>query len=262
MDPVAQLAGLRVLLAEDNLVNQKLLHLLLSRWGCHVDVVTTGRQALAAVARKNFDVVLMDVQMPDVDGITVTAEIRQREAPGSTRLPIIAITAHAFEEDRRRCLAAGMDDFLSKPPDRRLLALMLARWGRGLSQEPKGLDGDDASAAPATFQSEVIYSLFAGNATCARDVLSDFADKLSPLVRAVRSAAEAGDRAKLKEAAHSLKGSSRSVGARALSVIAGGIEEMAARASEQTIRDSLAALEEEEQRLHAVLEQHLRSKAA
>jgi len=261
MDPSSQLAGLRVLLAEDNLVNQKLLHLLLSRWGCDVDVVSTGKQALAAVARKTFDVILMDVQMPDVDGITVTTEIRQREAPGSPHLPIIAITAHAFEEDRRRCLAAGMDDFVSKPPDRRLLALMLARWCRGSSLEPEK-QGATEAATPATFQSEVIYSLFAGNATCARDVLSDFADKLGPYVEAVRSAAEAGDRTKLKEAAHSLKGSSRSVGARALSVVAGHIEEIAPQGEDEAIRESILRLEEERQRLHAVLEQHLRSKAA
>jgi HPt (histidine-containing phosphotransfer) domain-containing protein len=176
-------------------------------------------------------------------------------------LPIIAITAHAFEEDRRRCLAAGMDDYLSKPPDKRLLALMLARWGRGSGLEPEG-QVTNGTPAPATFQSEVIYSLFAGNATCARDVLSDFADKLGSQVQAVRAAAEAGDRTRLNEEAHSLKGSSRSVGARALSAIAGRIEEMAQEGADETIRDCLSSLEEEQQRLHAVLEQHLRSKAA
>jgi CheY-like chemotaxis protein len=116
MNPIAQLSGLRVLLAEDNPVNQKLLHLLLSRWGCIVEVVSTGKQALAAVARKTFDVALMDVQMPDLDGITVTAEIRQRR-PGSARLPIIAITAHAFEEDRRSPFPRPAWTTSSKPPD-------------------------------------------------------------------------------------------------------------------------------------------------
>jgi CheY-like chemotaxis protein len=261
MNPITQLSGLRVLLAEDNPVNQKLLHLLLSRWGCSVEVVATGKQALAAVAQKTFDVALMDVQMPDVDGITVTAEIRQREEPGSARLPIIAITAHAFEEDRRRCLAAGMDDFLSKPPDQRLLALMLARWGRGSSVETEA-QGTKAVPDSATFQSEVIYSLFAGNAICAREVLSDFADKLGPLVEAVRTASKTGDRSSLEQVAHSLKGSSRSVGARAMSVIADRIEGLAPEGADQAIQDCILSLDEEEQRLRAVLEQHLRSKAA
>ena len=138
---------------------------------------------------------------------------------------------------------------------------MLARWGRGSSVETQA-QSTKAGPDPATFQSEVIYSLFAGNAICAREVLGDFADKLGPMVEAVRAASRTGDRNSLEHVAHSLKGSSRSVGARALSIIADRIEGLAPEGSDQAIQDCILSLDEEEQRLRAVLEQHLRSKAA
>jgi signal transduction histidine kinase/DNA-binding response OmpR family regulator len=107
-------AGLRILLAEDNPVNQKLAVRLLEKAGHAVVVVATGREALAAVERELFDVVLMDVQMPEMDGLEATAALRRREGAGR-RLPIIAMTACALKEDRERCLQAGMDAYVAKP---------------------------------------------------------------------------------------------------------------------------------------------------
>ena len=106
---------LRVLMAEDNAVNQKIACSVLEKQGHHVTQAWDGRQALAALDQAHFDVVLMDVQMPEMDGFEATAAIRARERDTGRHLPIIAMTAHAMEGDRERCLAAGMDSYISKP---------------------------------------------------------------------------------------------------------------------------------------------------
>jgi CheY-like chemotaxis protein len=117
---------LHVLLAEDNAVNQKIASRFLEKEGHHVTLASDGRQALAAIERESFDVVLMDVQMPEMDGFEATAAIRAQEQDTGKRLPIIAMTAHAMAGDRERCLAAGMDGYLPKPIDQQKLDEVLA----------------------------------------------------------------------------------------------------------------------------------------
>ena len=111
-------AGLHVLLAEDNIVNQKLARRMLEKAGCAVVWAMDGSQAVEACARDRFDVVLMDVQMPHMDGLEATVELRRREAISNGHLPIIALTANVMQGDRERCLAAGMDGFVGKPMKR------------------------------------------------------------------------------------------------------------------------------------------------
>src|SRR5262249_61576303 len=112
---------LRILLAEDNAANQLVATTLLESAGHSVRAVLDGRQALAAHAEERFDLILMDVQMPEVDGVQATREIRRREAGRQIRTPIIAVTAHVGKRDLDRLLAAGMDSRLAKPPGRRQL---------------------------------------------------------------------------------------------------------------------------------------------
>jgi CheY-like chemotaxis protein len=112
---------LRVLLADDNVVNQRVAEGLLTRRGHHVTVVSNGREALMALDREHFDLVLMDVQMPELGGFETTAAIRASERLTGGRIPILAMTAHALNGDRERCLAAGMDGYLSKPIEARAL---------------------------------------------------------------------------------------------------------------------------------------------
>jgi two-component system, sensor histidine kinase and response regulator len=106
---------LRVLLAEDNPVNQRVASRLLEKRGHRVQVASNGLEALAALEKETFDLVFMDVQMPEMDGFEATAEIRKREQGSNFRIPVIALTAHAMKGDRERCIAAGMDGYLSKP---------------------------------------------------------------------------------------------------------------------------------------------------
>jgi CheY-like chemotaxis protein len=126
---------LSVLLAEDNAVNQKIASRFLEKEGHHVTVASDGRQALAALDRENFDVVLMDVQMPEMDGFETTAVIRAQERDTGKRLPIIAMTAHAMKGDRERCLAAGMDNYIAKPISARELVELLEEFSGAAREE-------------------------------------------------------------------------------------------------------------------------------
>ncbi len=116
-----RIGGLRILLVEDNIVNQKLALRLLEHEGCRVVVASNGREAVAALDRETFDLALMDIQMPEMDGFEATAAIRARERFSGARLPNVAMTAHAMSGDQQRCLAAGMDGYITKPIRKRLL---------------------------------------------------------------------------------------------------------------------------------------------
>jgi PAS domain S-box-containing protein len=117
----------QVLLVEDNPANQMLALMMLSRFGCHADLARNGREAISAWALKQYDLILMDCQMPEMDGFTATAEIRRRERPGR-RTPIVALTANALEEEKLKCFEAGMDDHLAKPFRKAELGQMLEKW--------------------------------------------------------------------------------------------------------------------------------------
>jgi CheY-like chemotaxis protein len=120
--------AIRVLIAEDNPVNQKVASGLLGRMGCEVKVVATGRQAFEATKTAEFDLVLMDMHMPEMDGLEATELIREWETEEGRHIPIVAMTASAMEEDRAACLEAGMDAFLTKPVNLPMLKRVLAEF--------------------------------------------------------------------------------------------------------------------------------------
>ena len=124
--------NLRVLVAEDHPVNQEIINEHLLEFGCRVDIANNGKEAVAAFNARNYDLILMDCQMPEVDGFEATRSIRQRESrnmdPNARRVPIIALTAHAMAGDRDRCIRAGMDDYLTKPFEVEELYRLIDRW--------------------------------------------------------------------------------------------------------------------------------------
>jgi signal transduction histidine kinase/DNA-binding response OmpR family regulator len=138
--------SLRVLVAEDNAVNRRVALHLLERIGCRGEAVQSGREVLEALERASFDVILMDVQMPEMDGLETTTRIRERERlEGDPRITIIAMTAHAMQGDRERCLAAGMDDYLGKPVKRLELEQKLAQWAPSIAP-PANHNGESPAA--------------------------------------------------------------------------------------------------------------------
>jgi signal transduction histidine kinase/CheY-like chemotaxis protein len=141
-----ELRGLRVLLAEDNSVNQRVALRILERWGCRAKAVANGAQALLELARESYDLVLMDCQMPELDGFETTRELRRRELGTNCRLPIIAMTANAMLGDRERCLAAGMDGYVAKPI--RLPELAKAMVGIAAAPRPSSPLPDPAAPLP------------------------------------------------------------------------------------------------------------------
>ena len=201
-------ARLRVLVAEDNAINRRLLTQQLERLGCTVVAAEDGRAALEALGAGDFGLVLMDCRMPSMDGYAAAAEIRRREG-GRRRIPIIAITANAGEEDRRRCLDAGMDDFLPKPVAMGALADALDRWD--LPFDHAALSTFTATAASSPQE--------------ARRLLEEFLEDVGARLAEIRGADGRLDSQARQRAAHTLKGSAATVGARGLRELAARIEQ-------------------------------------
>jgi len=193
---------LRVLLAEDNAVNQRLAARVLQKQGHTVVIAGNGRTALEAVARELFDVVLMDVQMPDMNGFEATAAIRAREQITRRRTPIIALTAHAMKGDRERCLEAGMDAYVTKPIRSDELFAAIAAVVRG-AEEAFELEDGSGPVMDLTAAKQDLY----GDESLLREIAGLFLQEMPSMASAIDAALEAGDCRALADAAHSVKGS-------------------------------------------------------
>ncbi len=195
---------LRVLLAEDNPVNQRVAAGMLERLGHQPVTAANGREALALLEREAFDLVLMDVQMPELDGLEATAAIRERERGSGRHVPIVALTAHAMKGDAERCLAAGMDGYLAKPlQPRELSAAIEAALAGRRAHAPETAEG--APAAAAMDESKLMERVGGDRQALAQIVRLFRTDAPRQLVR-IRSAIRAGDAVRLRAAAHALKG--------------------------------------------------------
>ncbi|WP_348814660.1 ATP-binding protein [Halomonas sp. H10-59] len=259
-DPSEALASRHLLVVEDNPVNRDLVAALLKRLGQTFDLVEDGEQGLAAMKCKDYDLVLMDMQMPCMDGVETTRRFRAEEGEG--HLPIVAMTANVMPEHRQACRDAGMDDILSKPftrleladvlraypPRRRQAALHVVPFDYAPEQVADvdaarpvqdhscvgrgGLDADTVIELKQSLEHETLKSLLAA-----------FFSRLDGRVEALREAVDGSDRERIKREAHSLKGAAASLGCRQLAAEAARLEQLAPKAKMSHCREQIARIE-------------------
>jgi CheY-like chemotaxis protein len=256
---------LQILLAEDNPVNQMTATTMLEKLGHAVMVANNGRQAIDKINEQQFDVVFMDVQMPEMDGVTATCEIRKREQATGRHVPIVAMTAHAMKGDKEKCLEAGMDDYVSKPIRRKDLADVIARIVERFLTEAPAKEPAAASATDANEGSRMILDEAALLEECDNDKVllrrmveifdRDARERLPRLREAVR----AGAAVAVKEEAHALKGGIGTFYAKAAYDTAYDLEKMGADGNLSNAQATLQTLESQLQSLRQRLDELIRS---
>ncbi|MCG8456844.1 MAG: response regulator, partial [Holophagales bacterium] len=261
IDPdLARKMPLRILVADDSAVNQKVARLFLERMGYRADLAANGLEVLEALERQHYDVVLMDVQMPELDGLETTRKI-VHDSAGGKRPRIIAVTAGAMRGDRERCLEAGMDGYVSKPVQAEELQEALIRCGGGkatpvatASDEDAGNgEGDDDVA----INLNVLSDLFRLRPTVISNLVTNFLDSAAKRVAAVSKAVAEGDASALEAAAHSLKGSCGTLGAVRMARICSQLVELSRRDDLGPAAELASQLSDEHGRVRKVFRQQL-----
>ena len=234
-----------VLLVEDNLVNQKVAARFLERLGCSVEVASNGAEGLAAATARSFDLILMDLQMPVMDGMTATRRIREIETLRQT--PIIALTANAMTGDRERCEAAGMDDYLTKPIEVERLRAALTKYGLAVAETAPSVANGTASTGTLRppIDLNALNELIDGDCHFARDLAATFIDSGEQQIAEMQRAAARGDREALAKAAHKLKGACANIHAQSLHVLAQRIETDSNSAATDALEAAVARLRQE-----------------
>ncbi len=235
--------GGRVLVVEDNPVNQKVAQKFLERLGCTVRVVGDGAEAVDACARERFDLILMDMQMPVMDGVSATRAIRTRES-GSSRTPIVALTANVLASQFQSCLDAGMDDVLAKPLEPARLQDVLERFVLGTptcaaAAAPRAA-GPSLASPPVDLAR--LGSLAADDTAFMRELLAAFQASAASALQEMRDSHAGGERIRLQRAAHKLKGASENIGAGRLRDLALQIESRASDAPSEQLAQWIGAI--------------------
>jgi len=250
-------APLKLLLAEDNLVNKRLAIALLQKMSWDVHAVSNGKEALQALEKGRYDAILMDVQMPEMDGYTATARVREKEAAKGGHIPIIAMTAHAMKGDRDRCLDAGMDGYVTKPIQAQdlydeILRLVSSSAPHGTRQAEAGEAKPSAGTAPADISA--LLETVGGDRDLVGELASMFLEDYPTQMASIRHAVEHGDAESLHESAHKLKGSVANFGAAGAQDLATVLELMG---RERRAGDAPEILERLEKEMD-LLDQYLR----
>jgi len=235
-----------ILLVEDNLTNQEVAKGILSNLGLRVDVACNGAQAIQALESFSYGLVLMDVQMPVMDGIEATRRIRSATSTVlNPRIPIIAMTAHALEGDRLKCIAAGMDDFVTKPVYPKVLTEALLRWlpsAKASAPQPK-------RALPPVFDRAGMRERLMNDDGLIQLVTGDFLKDMPVQIQALRQFAEQGDAYGAFNKAHLIKGAASNVGGEALRAVAFTIEKAGKSGDLSAVSLQLEELEDQFRRL-------------
>jgi CheY-like chemotaxis protein len=236
---------LRVLLADDNPVNRMVAARTLAKRGHRVRAVENGADAVAAFGEREFDVIVMDVQMPEMDGLEATARIREQERGTPRRVLIVALTAHAMKWDRDRCFAAGMDEYVTKPFQAAdLIRAVESRRETIASQEPPGEQILNFAA---------LLERLEGDRSLAAVLAKLFLDEAAPLMDRVRTSLQQGDLDAMGKALHRLRGTLITIGAERAAVPALRLELGSRRGCEDVRSEDLMELEHELSRLEPEL---------
>jgi PAS domain S-box-containing protein len=224
--------NVRVLLAEDNIVNQKVAQSMLKKLGFRTDTVANGTEALKALETLPYDLVLMDVQMPEMDGMEATKLIRQ---PGSAvlnrEIPIIAMTAHAMIGDRERFIEAGMDDYISKPVSLKSLMELLDKWltmiQKDVREDSSSAGATETPAKPLVFDREALFERIMDDKELARSLIAIFLKQVPEQIRELRENVDKREMKNILWCAHKIKGTSANLGGMVLSSLASEMEQAA-----------------------------------
>jgi CheY-like chemotaxis protein/HPt (histidine-containing phosphotransfer) domain-containing protein len=253
LDPeLAARHPLRILLTEDNVVNQRLALRMLEKMGYRADVAGNGLEALEALERQTYDLVLMDVQMPEMDGVEATARILERW-PDGKRPRIVAMTAEAMHGDREGFLAAGMDDYVAKPIRTHDLVAAIKRTpSRARPYTPEPAAGEAFPALDPTVLARLTESM-GGDEAFVAELVDRFVADSPGLVAAARRGLESGDAPEVRRAAHTLKSNAATFGAYGLADHSRTLEEAAKAGALERAPAQLEAIEAELGRVHAAL---------
>jgi signal transduction histidine kinase/DNA-binding response OmpR family regulator/HPt (histidine-containing phosphotransfer) domain-containing protein len=233
-EPQYTVTGLRILLAEDSPFNQKLAIGVLGRRDHQVTIANNGHEAVALAADHEFDLVFMDIQMPEMDGLEATRRIRERERETGRRVPVIAMTAQAMKGMRERCLSVGMDDYLVKPVRAREIydkieALFAGRDGRPAPAAEPAQRGHASAGNPRAIDWGIALAAVDGDSHLLRDVVEAFLEEYPALLRQIRQAVADSDANLLRRSAHTLKGAVRTFGVESVGSAAAELEDMGRR---------------------------------
>lgn len=264
-----------VLLAEDSPLNQDVGKAMLENLGCVVDIAGNGIEALRLAAAARYDLIFMDCQMPHMDGYETTVELRKRERNATPRIPIIALTAHMMGSDREKCLAAGMDDFLSKPFRMKELAGILALWTGQAGTADKIEAGDEpsdenretrAKYKPAGNHDTCIDSAAlenirslqkAGSPDMLKRIIQIYLTDSAALIGELQKALAKQDPVAMRKAAHTLKSSSANLGAGKLAGLCRHVEEIARAESVEGTGGLITLIQAEHRNVQEALSREL-----
>ena len=258
MQGVHPLGRLRLLLVEDNPINQEVQREILLMSGMAVDVVQNGKQAVSAVRKSAYDLVLMDIQMPVMDGIEATRAIRTDAK--FRDLPIVAMTAHVFSGERKRCMAAGMNDYLAKPVDPELLLKVIAKWTkRSRADVTRGVSNRDVrhpeTPSPVVDLSEAL-SRISGRRVLLDKMMHMFADSYKNAAERIRQMVAARHRQEAAEFCHSMKGAAGSISAKRVYDAAADLEKALAEGGFGPVAELIERLDAELQQAIRFIQDH------
>lgn len=257
--PIPKFTSTNVLVAEDSISNQVVVRALLEKQGCIVTIANNGKEAVKLASGASFDLVLMDVMMPEMDGIEATKEIRRLEDPGP-HIPIIALTANVFSEDREKCLQAGMNDFVAKPIDAEKLIEQIVKWSSQISTPTEG------KKSMTTFElmnSETLQKL--GNETSPEmlpEIVSIFIKEMDERINSLPVAVDELDGDELIARAHAIKSSAGTFGALRLEDSARRIEQLGRDEKLDEARTEIASMRETGRKTLDLYRQHYPSSGA